>query len=204
MTSDSQLDVCAHKFAERHEYQGEVWWQCSNGCDVVLVPRDEALAAQGAVIEQAAQHPLETDAELATAGCGCGIEFEYGNCESLWQDHIRSLATAPMQAALEQQQASVAAYRQLVLDILPVCNCDFEDGSHWHDCWRSQLPPVNEAALEKVKADMLSELRNLFIMMQFSSRDERTHEGAVKAGVYGAVVDTLKEHLRRDAEKQTP
>ena len=29
---------CKHEMMERHEYYGEKWWQCTNGCDFVFAP----------------------------------------------------------------------------------------------------------------------------------------------------------------------
>jgi hypothetical protein len=38
-------EECKHQFLMRHEYHGEIWWQCEDGCDFVFRPA-EAIAVE--------------------------------------------------------------------------------------------------------------------------------------------------------------
>ena len=167
--------------------------------------RDEARAEQGALLEEMILHPVYIDLK----GCSCGYQFPPNmGWYAAWQQHIRSLATAPMQAALKRQQASVAADRQQILTILDeMIPADApQDDRVFVAYQRIGALPVNEAALEKVKAEAKVEAQFDEVRRAIGILCDADADGS---GVVGAS-DKLSERftelsqLRRDAEKQTP
>ena len=178
MTSDSQLDletlstICGVISEIEIQYQGKsrhetiqkvVDTLISRG---ILVTRDEALAAQGALIEQAE--------EIADSHSRKSV-FDVRDCANEICDSINSLATAPMQAALERQQASVAADRQQILTILDdMIPADApQDDRVFVAYQRIGALPVNEAALEKVKAEVRLEEAHQWLMSEGLDKQAR-------------------------------
>ena len=213
-----------------HDPEGQVLgWECRAGAvwelleRGILIPRDEALAAQGALIEQAAQHT-----PVYSGHCSCGWHVTGdADWKEQWASHIRSLTTAPMQAALERHrfapECCVAAFKEQVHALLQgqidslkaaIDRPKPEDYTQeqWAKSgailkeryaeaigcqWAIDKLPVNEAALEKVKAEARLEEHKTMCAGQCED-DSRITYCHRHADLTAEV-----ERLRRATEKQT-
>ena len=229
MSSDSQLDAIGRAAKEwTPRIERTIADLISRG---ILIPRDEALAAQAALIEQAAQgvHLYLHSVDDASDGrYMAGWESAIHHAEA----KVRSLATAPMQAALERHrfapECCVAAFKEQVHALLQgqidslkaaIDRPKPEDYTQeqWAKSgailkeryaeaigcqWAIDKLPVNEAALEKVKASVLDG-----IIHRLEQHRDVMH-GATDHGKgwRQACMEFLNElqTLRRAAGKQTP